>query len=67
MNDKCTEWKNAENIDYSLYGTPLESTTYKFAKCLQSGLALSRASPTTATSPTATTSMCRAESTRSPS
>ena len=35
MNDKCTEWKNAENIDYSLYGTPLESTTYKFAKCLQ--------------------------------
>ncbi len=35
MNDKCTEWKQAENIDYSLYGTPLESTTYKFAKCLQ--------------------------------
>ena len=35
MNDKCTEWKSAENIDYSLYGTPLESTTYKFAKCLQ--------------------------------
>ncbi len=35
MNDKCTEWKTAENIDYSLYGTPLESTTYKFAKCLQ--------------------------------
>ena len=35
MNDKCNEWKNAENIDYSLYGTPLESTTYKFAKCLQ--------------------------------
>lgn len=35
MNDKCTEWKKAENIDYSLYGTPLESTTYKFAKCLQ--------------------------------
>jgi len=35
MNDKCTEWKEAENIDYSLYGTPLESTTYKFAKCLQ--------------------------------
>ena len=35
MNDKCAEWKNAENIDYSLYGTPLESTTYKFAKCLQ--------------------------------
>ena len=32
---KCNEWKNAENIDYSLYGTPLESTTYKFAKCLQ--------------------------------
>ena len=35
MNDKCKEWKAAENIDYSLYGTPLESTTYKFAKCLQ--------------------------------
>ena len=35
MNDKCKEWKLAENIDYSLYGTPLESTTYKFAKCLQ--------------------------------
>ena len=35
MNDKCTEWKKAENMDYALYGTPLESTTYKFAKCLQ--------------------------------
>ena len=35
MNEKCQEWKTAENIDYSLYGTPLESTTYKFAKCLQ--------------------------------
>lgn len=35
MNDKCAEWKKDENIDYSLYGTPLESTTYKFAKCLQ--------------------------------
>ena len=35
MNDKCAEWKAAESIDYSLYGTPLESTTYKFAKCLQ--------------------------------
>ena len=35
MNDKCTEWKKAENMDYSLYGTPLESTTYKFATCLQ--------------------------------
>ena len=35
MNDKCNEWKAEENIDYSLYGTPLESTTYKFAKCLQ--------------------------------
>ena len=33
MNDKCNEWKKAENMDYSLYGTPLESTTYKFAKC----------------------------------
>ena len=35
LNDKCTEWKTAENIDYSLYGTPIESTTYKFAKCLK--------------------------------
>ena len=35
MNDKCNEWKKSENMDYSLYGTPLESTTYKFAKCLQ--------------------------------
>ena len=35
MNDKCTEWKEASTIDFSLYGTPLESTTYKFAKCLQ--------------------------------
>ena len=36
MNDKCKEWKEMHNIDFSLYGTPLESTTYKFAKCLQS-------------------------------
>lgn len=36
LNDKCEQWKKAENIDYSLYGTPLESTTYKFAKCLKS-------------------------------
>ena len=35
MNDKCNEWKAAENIDYSLYGSPIESTTYKFAKCLK--------------------------------
>ena len=35
LNDKCNEWKAAENIDYSVYGTPIESTTYKFAKCLQ--------------------------------
>ncbi|WP_417047222.1 anaerobic ribonucleoside-triphosphate reductase, partial [Enorma massiliensis] len=35
MNEKCAEWKAAEDIDYSIYGTPLESTTYKFAKCLQ--------------------------------
>ena len=35
MNDKCQVWKQAENMDYSLYGTPIESTTYKFAKCLQ--------------------------------
>lgn len=36
LNNKCAQWKEAENIDYSLYGTPLESTTYKFAKCLKS-------------------------------
>lgn len=36
LNDKCNQWKQTENIDYSLYGTPLESTTYKFAKCLKS-------------------------------
>ena len=35
LNDKCAEWRAAENISYSVYGTPLESTTYKFAKCLQ--------------------------------
>lgn len=35
LNDKCSEWKTAENIDYSLYGSPIESTTYKFAKCLK--------------------------------
>ena len=35
LNDKCTKWKNEENIDYSLYGSPIESTTYKFAKCLK--------------------------------
>lgn len=35
LNDKCNEWKKIENIDYSVYGTPLESTTYKFSKCLQ--------------------------------
>ncbi len=35
LNDKCKEWKTAENISYSVYGTPMESTTYKFAKCLQ--------------------------------
>ncbi len=35
LNDKCKEWKDAENIDYSVYGTPIESTTYKFAKCLK--------------------------------
>lgn len=35
LNDKCKEWKEAEHISYSVYGTPLESTTYKFAKCLQ--------------------------------
>ena len=35
LNDKCKEWKQAENISYSVYGTPMESTTYKFSKCLQ--------------------------------
>ena len=35
LNDKCAEWKNSEHIDYSLYGSPIESTTYKFAKCLR--------------------------------
>lgn len=35
LNDACAKWKKAENIDYSIYGTPLETTTYKFAKCLQ--------------------------------
>lgn len=35
LNDKCKEWKEAENMDYSVYGTPIESTTYKFAKCLR--------------------------------
>ena len=35
LNDKCTKWKKEEDIDYSIYGTPIESTTYKFAKCLQ--------------------------------
>ena len=35
LNDYCTKWKEAENIDYSIYGTPLESTTYSFAKSLQ--------------------------------
>ena len=35
MNAKCKEWKEVENIDYSVYGTPIESTTYKFAKCLK--------------------------------
>lgn len=35
LNDKCAEWKQAENIDYSPYGSPIESTTYKFAKCLK--------------------------------
>ena len=81
MNDCCKAWKQAENIDYSLYGTPLESTTYKFATCLQkrfgiipgitpacrSGSASSPASPTRTISPTATTSMCRSRSTLSPS
>ncbi len=56
MNDKCNEWKNAENIDYSLYGTPLESTTYSLPSACKSGLALCRALRTATISPTAT--MC---------
>ena len=35
LNDKCNEWKEKEDIDYSVYGSPIESTTYKFAKCLK--------------------------------
>ena len=35
LNDRCNEWKQQENMDFSLYGTPIESTTYKFSKCLQ--------------------------------
>lgn len=35
LNDKCNEWREKENIAYSVYGTPIESTTYKFAKCLK--------------------------------
>lgn len=42
MNDACAKWREETNIDFSLYGTPLESTTYKFAKCLQNALALSK-------------------------
>ena len=57
LNDKCKEWSEAENISYSVYGTPMESTTYKFAKCLQSALASFRASQTEITSQTATTCM----------
>lgn len=38
LNDKCKQWKEAEQIDYSVYGTPIESTTYKFAKCLKRDL-----------------------------
>ena len=67
MNDKCNAWKKAENIDYSLYGTPLESTTYKFAKCLQKRFGIVPASPTRTISPTATTSMSPSTSTHSPS
>ncbi len=67
MNDKCNEWKKAENMDYSLYGTPLESTTYKFAKCLQKRFGIIPASPTRTISLTATTSTLRRRSMRSPS
>ena len=68
MNDKCAEWKAATNIDFSLYGTPLESTTYKFAKCPpDAASASSRASRTRATSRTVTTCTSPRRSTRSTS
>ena len=67
MNDKCNAWKKAENIDYSLYGTPLESTTYKFAKCLQKRFGIVPGiTDKNYTSPTATTSMSRSRSTPLP-
>ena len=67
MNDKCTEWKKAENMDYSLYGTPLESTTYKFAKCLQKRFGIVPGITDRTISPTATTSMFRSPLMPSPS
>ena len=59
MNDKCTEWKKAENMDYSLYGTPLESTPTSLPSACRSGSASCPASPIRTISPTATTSMFR--------
>lgn len=56
LNDKCKEWKAAENISYSVYGTPMESTTYKFAKCLQKRFGIIPGVTDKTISPTAT--MC---------
>ncbi len=56
LNDACAKWKAEENIDYSVYGTPLESTTYKFAKCLQKRFGTRTTSPTLTTSTSPKTS-----------
>lgn len=57
LNDKCKEWKEAENISYSVYGTPMESTTYKFAKCLQKRFGIIKGVTDKTTLRTATISM----------
>lgn len=57
LNDKCAEWKAAEHISYSVYGTPMESTTYKFAKCLQKRFGMIPGVTDKTTSPTVTMSM----------
>jgi len=57
MNEACSRWKAETSIGFGIYGTPLESTTYKFAKCLQKRFGIIPALPTRAISPTATTSM----------
>ncbi len=59
MNDACAKWKAEHNIDFSLYGTPLESTTYKFSKCLQKRFGMIEGSRIKAILQTATMSMCR--------